>query len=193
MSATLTNGKPQRKQLADQLDRLDVIIDALADALPEAVADAVKDGARQAVKEAVLELLTNPDLRAVLARPAADPAPSAPPAPPKPSVWTRLKARLGEARRRAVDAVRPVVGAAAAKCRAAAPAAAAVGHAVRRAWGLRRPVLVAAAVGAAVAAASYAAPPAVSAAIGGVGGLCTALAVQGGLWVRATARQLGLV
>ena len=36
MTAT-TNGKPQRKQLSDQIDRLDTIIDALADAPPEAV------------------------------------------------------------------------------------------------------------------------------------------------------------
>ncbi|MCE9562625.1 MAG: hypothetical protein K8U57_11300 [Planctomycetes bacterium] len=35
MAATATmNGKPQRKQLADQLDRLDSIIDALAEGLP---------------------------------------------------------------------------------------------------------------------------------------------------------------
>ena len=45
MTATVTaNGKP-RKQLSEQLDRMDTIIDALADALPEAVTDAVREGA----------------------------------------------------------------------------------------------------------------------------------------------------
>ena len=40
MSATATNGKPTRNQLADQLDRLDGIIDTLAEGLNQAVADA---------------------------------------------------------------------------------------------------------------------------------------------------------
>ncbi|MCE9561844.1 MAG: hypothetical protein K8U57_07300 [Planctomycetes bacterium] len=58
MSATSTlNGKPQRKQLGDQLDRLDSIIDALAEGLPGAVADACRDGARLAVKDAIIEIL----------------------------------------------------------------------------------------------------------------------------------------
>lgn len=81
MSATLTNGKPQRKQLGDQLDRLDGIIDCLADALPAAVADTVRDGARQAVKDAVLELLANPELRSLFARPTAEPPAPTPPTP----------------------------------------------------------------------------------------------------------------
>lgn len=42
-------GRPQRKQLSDQLDRLDGIIDCLADGLNEAVAGAVRDGT-QAVR-----------------------------------------------------------------------------------------------------------------------------------------------
>ncbi len=49
MTATL-NGRPPRKQLGDQLDRLDSILDVLADALPQAVADACKEGAKQAMK-----------------------------------------------------------------------------------------------------------------------------------------------
>ena len=80
MTATATmNGKPQRKQLADQLDRLDSIIDALAEGLPGAVADACREGARAAVKDAIIEILSNPELRAMLAPPrpgvgAHDPA-----------------------------------------------------------------------------------------------------------------------
>ena len=70
MTATATvaapNGRAPRKQLSDQLDRLDAIIDVLADGLPEAVADACREGARQAVKDAVVEILTNPELRALL-------------------------------------------------------------------------------------------------------------------------------
>jgi hypothetical protein len=74
MSATdALNAKP-RKQLSDQLDRLDTIIDALGEALPEAVADAAREGTRAAVREAILEILANPDLRtAVLAAAPVDP------------------------------------------------------------------------------------------------------------------------
>jgi len=45
MTATM-NGRPQRKQLSDQLDRLDTMIDCLSDALPQAVADATREGTR---------------------------------------------------------------------------------------------------------------------------------------------------
>ena len=72
-----TNGKP-RKQLADQLDRLDGIIDALADGLNQAVIDAAREGTRLAVKDAIVEIMTNPELRALLApaRRSSRPCPS---------------------------------------------------------------------------------------------------------------------
>ena len=68
MSSPMTNGKPQRKQLADQLDRLDAILDCLAGGLNEAVADAAREGTRLAVKDAIIEILTNPDLRELVHR-----------------------------------------------------------------------------------------------------------------------------
>ncbi|QJW94685.1 hypothetical protein [Frigoriglobus tundricola] len=82
MTATAcTNGKPQRRQLADQLDRLDAIIDALAEGLNGAVADACREGTRLAVKDAIVEIMTNPQLRAMLA-PQAVPVPAARPRSP---------------------------------------------------------------------------------------------------------------
>ena len=101
MSATATvNGKP-RKQLSDQLDRLDRIIDALGDALPEAVTDACRDGAKQAVKDAIIEIMTNPELRGLLASTSQPPPiplpPPQDPAPPKPSFWSRVKSRVAAA------------------------------------------------------------------------------------------------
>ncbi|HEX4613221.1 MAG TPA: hypothetical protein VH092_33855, partial [Urbifossiella sp.] len=73
-----TNGRPARRQLSDQLDRMDTIIDALAEALPEAVADATREGARQAVRDVIIELVTNPELRAMISglTPAGPPAPA---------------------------------------------------------------------------------------------------------------------
>src|SRR4051794_25443619 len=98
MSTTTTaNGTP-RKQLSDQLDRLDGqmdradrILDALAEGLDGAVRDAARDGTRLAVKAAVIELLTDPDLRASLHQA------SAPPARARPSPWQRLAAGAGRA------------------------------------------------------------------------------------------------
>src|SRR5262249_45390184 len=67
---TKVNGSAPRKQLSDQLDRLDTIIDALDEGLKGAVADAVREAGGGAVQEAVQavvrELLANPEvLRAV--------------------------------------------------------------------------------------------------------------------------------
>ena len=39
MSTATANGRPQRKQLSDQLDRLDAILDVLAEGLPGAVGE----------------------------------------------------------------------------------------------------------------------------------------------------------
>src|SRR5438105_3404829 len=105
-TAMAANGPVKRKQLSDQLDRLDTIIDALAEALPEAVADAARDGTRQAVRDAIVEILTNPELRGLVATvtpPAAmtfEPAPPEPAGPiePRPGFWARARARLSAAK-----------------------------------------------------------------------------------------------
>ena len=64
------NGKT-RKTLASQLDRLDSILDGLSEGLNGAVADAVREATgaavEQAVHKALLEVLTNPDVLALLA------------------------------------------------------------------------------------------------------------------------------
>ena len=61
-----SNARIARKSLADQIDRLDGILDGLADALNESVADAVKDViaqvVRDAVETAVKEVLSSPEL-----------------------------------------------------------------------------------------------------------------------------------
>ena len=110
MSATATmNGKPQRKQLADQLDRLDGVIDALGEGLTAAVSDACREGARAAVREVLMELLANPDLLAAV-RPAPVPVATVtsgePPAPPAPSFWARVTATTRSAKRAVTGAAR---------------------------------------------------------------------------------------
>ena len=192
-TATTTNGRPQRKPLADQIDRLDDILDGLADALNGAVADAAREGARLAVKEAIFEVLTNPELRGLIARPQATAPPTVPGPVPVPSVWASLKTRLAALRDRVANAVRPAVDKAGARCRAARPAVAAAKSVVRLAWRFKRVALTGLGVGLLTTAASYLAPHPVSAALTGVGGTLSALAVQGGLWVRATAKKLHLL
>jgi hypothetical protein len=54
------NGRPVRKSLASQLDRLDVILDTLGEGLNEAVATVVEQTVGKAVEVALKEVLTNP-------------------------------------------------------------------------------------------------------------------------------------
>jgi hypothetical protein len=97
-SATVTNSKPPRKQLSDQLDRLDLILDALSEGLNGAVADAAREGTRLAVKDAVVEIMTDPTLRARLREAAAPESAATPtPSPRTPGFWARLKAKASQA------------------------------------------------------------------------------------------------
>src|SRR5258706_13586020 len=99
MSATMTtNGKP-RKQLSDQLDRLDGIMDALGEALPEAVTDAARAGSRQAVLDAITEVLTSPELKGLVQGvPLPGVTAAVDPVTPPPGPWARFKARVAAAR-----------------------------------------------------------------------------------------------
>ena len=89
--AHATNGRPQRKQLADQLDRLDAVLDGLSEGLMGAVTDAVRDGTRLAVKDAIVEILTDPALRAKLTQAAGAPAAAPAPVTSPPGFWARMK------------------------------------------------------------------------------------------------------
>jgi hypothetical protein len=61
-NATVANGKPRRKSLSDQLDRLDGVIDDLSDGLNQAVSHAVERGVNTAVQSVIQAVLTNPEL-----------------------------------------------------------------------------------------------------------------------------------
>lgn len=98
-ATTSTNGKAPRKQLADQLDRLDAILDTLANGLNQAVADAAREGNRAAMKEVLLEVLTDPDVRPKLLtqNPGAPVTVQSNSRPRKPRPWTRIGDRLTSA------------------------------------------------------------------------------------------------
>ncbi len=202
MTATATmNGKPQRKQLADQLDRLDGVIDALADGLNQAVIDAAREGTRLAVKDAIVEIMTNPELRAMLApaRPEPTPAPVTPqpepvtPEPKKPGLWTRLKAKVAAARDALTGAAAKAKEAVAARYKAASDTVVAVGTAAGEALPLGRIVVRAAVVGLVVGVVCLVMPQTAAAAVSAVSAAATTVAVQTGSWLKRAARRFGLV
>jgi hypothetical protein len=199
MSATtsVTNGKPQRKQLADQLDRLDAILDAVAEGLPGAVTDACREGARAAVKDAIIEIVTNPELRALLGSASAPvvptPAPEPEPEPKEPGLWSRLKAKLAAARDAVTGATTKTKEAVTARCRAARDTVATLGQAAGEALPWKRMLLVSAGVGLTVGVACLVVPPTVAAGVGAVSATATAVAVQAGNWLKRAGRRFGLV
>ncbi len=198
MSATAcTNGKPQRRQLADQLDRLDAIIDALAEGLNGAVADACREGTRLAVKDAIVEILTSPELRAMLVPQALPvPAPKTPdtlPEPKKSGLWSRIKAKVAAARTAVAGVLVKTKAAVAAKVAGVTAAVAAAGTAAGESLPVRRALGVALGAGLLIGLVCYQLPESASAAVAGVGAACTTVAVQMGTWLKRAARRLGLL
>jgi hypothetical protein len=184
-TATLSPCRPQRKQLSDQLDRLDSMLDALSEGLNGAVADAVRDGVHLAVKNALVELMTNPTLRSRLHETTA-PEPAMP--TPKPGLWARLKAKAGQAGTAVTRATSHLVeGAVRSVQMVVAPTAEAV-RALQGLGSLKKLALVGVAAGIAMAAASFLAPHALAVAVSGLSGAVAATAVQVGVWTRRAFR-----
>jgi hypothetical protein len=187
---TATNGKP-RKQLSDQLDRLDVqmdradaILDALSEGLNGAVADATKEGTRAAVKDAVIELLTDPELRAALHKA------SAPPTGPRVSVWDRLRAKARQLAARTAAMARSVRQAVAAKVAEAKAIVAGAAAPAWVAWQFRKAAVVGLGIGVVVTGVAYLGGHGLAAGLSGLGAAVTTVAVQAALWVRKTVRLL---
>ena len=197
MATATLNGRPPRKQLSDQLDRLDTIIDCLADALPDAVRDAVRDGTQAALKQVLLDLLTDPT---VLARIRQAPLPSPEPVPTRDSFGTRFRARLSAMAAR----LRVAATTLASEVRARATATGttitqrlrswsnqtrSVMRAFDLAWQVKRGVLVALGVGASIALlASLSHTAAIV--LAATGATSTSVAVQIGIWARRSLRTL---
>ena len=199
MTATL-NGRPQRKQLSDQLDRLDVMIDCLSDALPQAVADATREGSRQAVREVLTERFGNPEtlakLRQTLGAPDAMPqseVPSATTSVAKPSFFARMKAGLQKAAAAVVAKVKQAVAAIKVRVQTAKARVTVVIQTVKNIVPLGRFAAIALIVGAVVAGVSYVTPQGFSAVVSGVGAVVITAAVQTYRWLRRSARSVGLL
>ncbi|CAN5393649.1 hypothetical protein BH11PLA2_BH11PLA2_23660 [soil metagenome] len=184
------NGRP-RKQLSDQLDRLDEVINGLEEFLPQAMADAARDGIRQAFRDVVAEVVTDPTvlerLRTAL---VSDMVPLT--VVPKPSAFARLKAFLRGVASKATAAVsftrHRVAETVAERC------ASAKSRVVR--WTLlslpvKSIVGVSLAIGFVVALVSLATPHHIAAAISGFGATFTAASIQVGNWLRSRKAVLG--
>lgn len=195
-TANTTNHQPKRKQLSDQLDRLDNILDALSEGLNDAVADAAREGTRQALKDALVEIMTDPALRARLheaSAPVPPPAPPEPTNPPtKPGFWERLKVKAGQAAAALGRAASQVADGAERTVQVATDTAANGVRGLQRLGSLNKLVLVGLGVGVAVGVASFLAPHALAVAVSGISGAVAAGAVQVGVWTRRAMRKLSL-
>jgi hypothetical protein len=80
MTPMTTNARP-RKQLSEQIDRLEQAVGGLGLGLREAVREATTQAVREAVGELVAEVLTNPDISAFFRNAQAQPAQAARPKP----------------------------------------------------------------------------------------------------------------
>jgi hypothetical protein len=196
---TDTNGRV-RKSLAEQIDRLDGILDGLADGLNEAVVTAVKEAVGVAVQEAVRavlsELLANPELlHTIRDSLVLLIAPGGPTAPSAETKATGAAASLFLSRSWAWIRVRVLAAA-----RGLRSWRDRVHTGLRVAWSclrgggrfvgrLRRPLLIAVGIGAVVGVGAYLLGPWLSTAAGGLAGFTTSLAVQAGTRLRQSLRS----
>jgi hypothetical protein len=193
-ATTIVNEKPARKQLSDQIDRLDGILDALSDGLNGVVAEAAREGTRLAVKDAVVEMMTDPTLRAQLHQataPAAAPEPASP--EKRPDFWGRLKAKASQALQSIGQMAAGIANAVLGGAKAVAETAR---DALRGGLGLGRVskvVVIGLGAGVALGVAGYIAPHAVAATLSAISGAVTAAVVQVGAWTRRAVRALSLV
>jgi hypothetical protein len=185
-TANAINNRAPRKQLSDQLDRLDSILDALSEGLNGAVADATREGTRLALKDAVVEILTDPTLRAKLHHASAPEEPVA----TSNGFLARLKARARQAAERVGEWTTRVVERGKAGMKRVAQTAREGVQAVRALGNLKNAALVGLGVGTTLAVVGLVAPHAVAAGLSGVCGTVAAIAVQVGVWTRRTLRAL---
>ena len=192
-----TPSRPQRKQLSDQLDRMDSIVDALAEGLPEAVAAACKEGAREALKEAIIEIVTNPEIRALLTNMRAEPMPAipapAPEAPRKPSRWERFKAKIATMRDAVCNRVKQLKDKVVDRINLVGQTVNAVSMAAGEIIPVRRMLVTAVVVGLVVGIACLLTPQKVAATVSAVTSASTAIAVQFGIWLKRAVQRFGLV
>lgn len=192
MTTTLNNSKP-RKQLSDQLDRLDSILDALSEGLQGAVADATREGVQQAVQAAIVEILTDPTLRARLREATAAEPSAEPPPPPRPAGWwQRLQTAVGHTVTATGQAASRLLQRVVRHGQQTAAQARQGVRTLARLGSLKTLALVGLSAGVGMAVASCLAPHAVAVAVSGLSSAVAAASCTVGLWARRACRALAL-
>ncbi|MFO0825297.1 MAG: hypothetical protein U0792_19610 [Gemmataceae bacterium] len=156
------------------------------------------------MKDAIIEIITNPELRGLLGSmspaaphpmtiPAAPPEPPPPPEPKRPSLWSRIKAKVRATKAAVVGAVVGMKDAIVGRCQTARAAINAVGFAGGEGVPVRKISVVSLLVGLIVGFSCLLLPETVAAVIGGLGAATAAFCVQVGSWLRRVACRVGLL
>ncbi|MBP3956873.1 hypothetical protein J8F10_16500 [Gemmata sp. G18] len=176
MTSVSIEAPARRKQLAEQLDRFDAILDGLAEGLTAVVTDACREGTQRAVRDAILGALRDPVVRALV-------APEAPaPAPNRPARRRRIPNPLAGLRAWGRRATSAAAARTARFVRANRAAVAVLESGTGRPLGLGRAVPSAGAIGLVIGLGCRFAPPELVAALAGAG--TTALVLGAGVWYR---------
>jgi hypothetical protein len=181
---TVTNGRA-RKSLAEQIDRLDAILDGLSEALQGAVAETVTEAVGLAVKEAVKcvlsEVLTSPEFLERLRQATVGSTMTVPAASRRPGLLRRWFSSATACMLDRAGDVRQMVTAAASFIGQSISGA---GRYVQALLPFRRQLLLSAAVGTLAGIAAYHSTPMLAAAAAWMGGFATALTVQAAVLLR---------
>ena len=195
MSITMnptTNGRMPRKNLSDQLDRLDRILDgldgALAGAITEAVKDAVSTSVAEAVRVTLIEIVTNPDVIALLRGgiPAAPQATSEsnPKVPSRVTLVDRIRQGISAAWKWSLTKVKAVGQAITSRARNIRAGVVGGVRKVNMIWRLKRPLLIALGVGSVMGTVAYASSPWMAAVLSGIAATGATLGAQLAIWTR---------
>jgi hypothetical protein len=186
-----TNGRP-RRSLNDTIGHLDNVIEGLSTAIPETIRDTLQETVSAAVGEgvrtALVEILSNPDILEVLRSKLMPQPPVAMPvaavAVPAPLGLLANIALVSTKARRWCWAKVSAAGNAVTTCsRRCQNKLAALRQRLRH-YPVRKPLLLALAVGGLAALTALVAPHWVAATLSGLGGASVTLVVQVGLWLR---------
>ncbi|MCE9530719.1 MAG: hypothetical protein K8T89_06280 [Planctomycetes bacterium] len=189
------NGRTDRRSLSAQIDRFDKMLDgldsALLDAVKEAVAQSTSTAVAEAVRSALLEIAANPNILAMLQR-ASVPAPVPEPVKATADVKFTPIGRIGNAIAAAwkfsLGKLKSLGNFVAAPVRATAKAV----HQVNQFWSLRRPVLIALAVGIVIGTAGALSSPWLAGLLSGCGAAGTTLGAQFVSWSRRLYASFGM-
>ena len=195
MSITLNptaNGRLPRKNLSDQLDRLDRILDgldgALAGAITEAVKDAVSTSVAEAVRVTLIEIVTNPDVIALLRGGSLAAFQASREASPKVAarvtVVDRVRQGVSAAWKWSLRKLKAIGLAIMSRARSIRAGVVGTVRSVNMVWRLKRPLLIALGVGSVMGAVAYASSPWMAAILSGIAATGATLGAQLALWTR---------